>query len=81
MGEEQGQRKREKQTLLSRKPNTGLILGPWDHDQSLRKMLNQLRHQDVPEVLILEKWKNQSSKCRSTKTTQDRPGTLPREWP
>ena len=41
----QRQRVKEKQALRRvEKPTWDLILGSWDHDLSLRQMLNQLSH-------------------------------------
>ena len=43
------QRKNEKQTpYWAGSLMWGLIPGPWDHDLSLRQMLNQLNHPSAP---------------------------------
>ena len=49
-GEEQWARD-EADSLMNREPDTGWIPGSWDHDQSRRQMLNQLRH---PEKSTLD---------------------------
>ena len=51
--QKQGQREREKQAPhWAESLMWGLIPGPWDHDLSLRQLLNQLSHLGPPLVQI-----------------------------
>ena len=60
----EGERKRESEgakgegeadSLLSKEPSWGSILGPWDHDLSQKQTLNWLSHPGALQMAFLEK--------------------------